>query len=83
MSIQKIVSALAIATVMGISGTAIAEPNDHPIKTGVPYDGMKMELIVADTSVHSEALDPAIFGEDAPGFNTADFEETKYTDDRV
>lgn len=84
MSIQKITSAFAVAAILGVSGTAFAEPNDDPIATGVEYtDAVKMELTESNLTVHPEALDPAIFGVPAPDLEAADFMKTEYTDDRV
>lgn len=84
MSYKNITSALAIAAVMGFSGAAFAEPNDDPIATGVEFTGsVQMELIESNLSVHPEALDPSVFGVEAPAAETADFEKSAYHDDRV
>ncbi len=83
MTYKNIASAFAVAAILGFSGTAFAEPNDDPIATGVEFNGSKMELIESGLSVNPEALNPAIFGVPAPELETAIFEETKYTDDRV
>lgn len=84
MSYKNIASAFAVAAILGVSGTAFAEPNDNPIATGVEYTGsVKMELTESNLSVHPEALDPAIFGVPAPDLESADFMKTEYTDDRV
>ena len=83
MNYKNIASALAVAAVLGVSGTAFAEPNDDPIATGVEFMGSKMELTESNLSVHPEALDPAIFGVPAPDSETADFEKADYYDDRA
>lgn len=83
MSIQKITAALAIATIMGVSGTAMADLNGNPFEGAKAFNGSKMELIESGLSKHPEALDPTIFGKPAPDAETADFEKTEYTDDRV
>lgn len=83
MSIQKITSAFAVAAIMGISGTAMADLNGNPFEGAKSFDGSKMEAIESGLSTHSEALDPAVYGKPAPAAETADFEETEYTDDRV
>lgn len=83
MSYKNIASAFAVAAVLGVSGTAFAEPNDDPIATGVEFMGTKMQLIESNLSVHSEALDPSIFGVPAPEAEMADFEKSEYYDDRT
>ena len=83
MSYKNIAPAFAVAAILGISGTAFAEPNDDPIATGVEFNGSKMELTESNLSVHPEALDPTIFGVPAPEAETADFMKSEYYDDRV
>ena len=84
MSYKNITSGLAIAAVMGFSGAAFAEPNDDPIATGVAFTGsVQMELTESNLSVNPEALDPSVFGVEAPAAETADFEKSAYYDDRV
>lgn len=84
MSYKNIASAFAVAAILGVSGTAFAEPNDDPIATGVEFTGsVQMELTESNLSVHPEALDPSIYGTPAPDSETADFVKTQYTDDRV
>lgn len=83
MSYKNIASAFAVAAILGISGNAFAEPNDDPIATGVEFNGSKMELTESNLSVNPEALDPAVFGVEPLGLDTADFKKSKYYDDRV
>lgn len=83
MSYKNIASAFAVAAILGVSGTAYAEPNDDPIATGVEFTGSKMELTESNLSVHPEALDPAVFGVPAPQSEMAEFKKSKYYDDRA
>lgn len=84
MNYKNIASAFAVAAVLGVSGTAFAEPNDDPIATGVEFTGStQMVLIESNLSEHPEALDPSVFGVEAPASETAIFEKSEYYDDRA